>query len=59
MIFRFVDDVAFVADESAGVVHVRSAVRVGNSGMGVNRRRVEEIRDRLTQQQSPATDGNR
>jgi uncharacterized protein (DUF1499 family) len=47
MIFRFVDDVDFVADEPAGVIHVRSAARVGYSDLGVNRRRVEEIRDRL------------
>ena len=45
-VFRFVDDVEFLADESAGVIHVRSASRVGTSDLGVNRRRVESIRAR-------------
>lgn len=47
LIFRFVDDVEFVIDEANQVIHVRSASRVGYSDMGVNRRRVEEIRDRF------------
>jgi len=47
-IFRFVDDVEFLVDRDAGVVHVRSASRVGYGDMGVNRRRVEEIRSLLT-----------
>ncbi len=59
LIFRFVDDVVFVVDESAGVIHVRSASRVGHSDLGVNRRRVEEIRDRLTRRQPPAAEGKR
>ena len=45
-IFRFVDDVEFLVDEPAGVIHVRSASRVGSSDLGVNRRRVEAIRAR-------------
>jgi uncharacterized protein (DUF1499 family) len=45
-IFRFVDDVEFLADETAGVIHVRSAARLGRSDLGVNRRRVEAIRSR-------------
>jgi uncharacterized protein (DUF1499 family) len=45
-VFRFVDDLEFLADESAGVIHVRSASRVGTSDLGVNRRRVETIRAR-------------
>jgi len=59
LIFRFVDDVDFVVDESAGVIHVRSAARTGSSDFGVNRRRIGEIRDRLTSRQPPAPDGNR
>lgn len=46
-IFRFVDDLELAADEAAGVVHVRSASRVGRSDLGVNRRRVEELRWRV------------
>jgi uncharacterized protein (DUF1499 family) len=40
----FVDDVEFFLDESAGVIHVRSASRLGESDLGVNRKRVEAIR---------------
>jgi uncharacterized protein (DUF1499 family) len=47
LVFRFVDDVEFVVDEPAGVIHVRSASRVGRSDLGVNRRRVEQLRERL------------
>ena len=43
-IFRFVDDVEFLVDPEAQVVHFRSASRVGHSDLGVNRRRMEEIR---------------
>ena len=53
-VFRFVDDVEAVADAVAGVIHIRSAARVGHSDMGVNRRRVGEIRDRLAALQPPA-----
>jgi uncharacterized protein (DUF1499 family) len=41
----YVDDVEFMADASQGVVHVRSASRLGYSDMGVNRARVEMIRN--------------
>ena len=45
--FRFVDDVEFLVDREAGVIHVRSASRAGRSDFGVNRRRVEQIRAQL------------
>jgi len=45
-IFRFVDDVEFWFDENGKVIHVRSASRVGHSDLGVNRKRVEDIRAR-------------
>jgi uncharacterized protein (DUF1499 family) len=45
--FRFVDDVEFYVDPHAGVIHVRSASRVGHSDLGANRRRVEAIRTAL------------
>lgn len=45
-LFRFVDDVEFVADTAAGIIHVRSASRVGRSDFGVNRKRIEDIRKR-------------
>ena len=40
----FVDDVQFMADPAAGVIHMRSASRVGYSDLGANRKRVENIR---------------
>jgi uncharacterized protein (DUF1499 family) len=46
-LMRFVDDVEFWFDPAAGVVHVRSASRVGHKDFGVNRARIENIRARL------------
>lgn len=43
-IFKFVDDVEFYFPEAENVIHVRSASRVGESDLGVNRRRMEQIR---------------
>lgn len=43
----FVDDVEFWFDPAAGVVQVRSASRLGESDLGVNRQRIEEVRSRL------------
>ena len=42
---KFVDDVEFVIDEKAEIIHLRSASRVGYSDFGVNRRRIEELRE--------------
>lgn len=47
LIFRFVDDVEFVIDDSAKQIHFRSAARVGYGDMGVNRKRMEEITSRF------------
>lgn len=43
-IFKFVDDVEFYFPEGNNIIHVRSASRVGESDLGVNRRRIEQIR---------------
>jgi uncharacterized protein (DUF1499 family) len=43
-LFRFVDDARFVFDDEAKVIRFRSASRLGRSDLGVNRRRMEEIR---------------
>jgi uncharacterized protein (DUF1499 family) len=51
-VFRFIDDVEFVVDEAVKVVHVRSASRVGYYDFGVNRRRVEKIRQAWNQKKS-------
>jgi uncharacterized protein (DUF1499 family) len=46
-LFRFVDDVEFSFDDQKKVIDVRSASRTGYSDLGVNRKRVEEIRKRF------------
>lgn len=40
----FVDDVEFFVDPTAQVIQVRSASRLGQSDLGVNRKRIEDIR---------------
>ena len=42
-VFRFVDDVEFLFDDSANLVHFRSAARVGYSDLGINRKRMARI----------------
>ena len=46
-LMRFVDDVEFFHDDNAGLIHVRSASRLGRRDFGVNRARVEAIRARI------------
>jgi uncharacterized protein (DUF1499 family) len=43
-IFGFIDDVEFYFPENENVIHLRSAARTGDSDLGVNRRRLEQIR---------------
>lgn len=43
-LMRFVDDLELAYDAAAGLVHVRSASRLGRRDFGVNRARVEELR---------------
>ncbi len=45
-IMRFIDDVEFYIDGDAGLIHFRSAARLGVGDGGVNRRRMESIRKR-------------
>lgn len=49
LLFRFVDDVEFLADDNTRLVHFRSASRVGHSDMGANRRRMSKICEGLNQ----------
>ncbi len=41
----FVDDVEFLLAEKEALIHLRSASRLGHSDFGVNRRRMEAIRE--------------
>jgi uncharacterized protein (DUF1499 family) len=43
----YVDDVEFYADGASGVIQVRSASRLGQSDLGLNRKRIEAIRAEL------------
>jgi len=49
-ILGFVDDLEFLWDEKQGLFHVRSASRLGYSDFGVNRKRVENLRNMLGKQ---------
>lgn len=44
LLLRFVDDVEFLFDDETKTVHFRSASRTGYSDLGVNRKRMEEVR---------------
>jgi len=46
-LFRFVDDLEVRLDSDSGALHVRSESRSGRSDLGVNRSRVETLRQRL------------
>jgi len=47
LICRFVDDLELWIDLENRLVHARSASRVGYSDLGVNRKRVEQLFDKL------------
>jgi uncharacterized protein (DUF1499 family) len=44
-LMRFKDDVEFYIDESAKLVHFRSASRVGHSDLGANRKRYQAFKE--------------
>ncbi|NTV93056.1 MAG: DUF1499 domain-containing protein [Chlorobiaceae bacterium] len=44
-VFGFVDDVEFRLDRTENIIHVRSASRLGISDLGVNRSRVDQLRE--------------
>jgi uncharacterized protein (DUF1499 family) len=46
-VMRFVDDTEFELRTGEGIIAVRSAARTGHSDCGVNRKRVERIRQAL------------
>ncbi len=47
LLFRFVDDVEIVIDAQAKQFRFRSASRIGESDLGVNRARMTRVADRL------------
>lgn len=46
-LFRFVDDLEVLIDTQNQILHLKSASRVGYSDLGVNRKRLEQLTDRL------------
>lgn len=52
-VFRFVDDAEFFIDDAQKVIHMRSAARLGHYDFGVNRKRMETIRE-MFNRASPA-----
>jgi len=44
LLLRFVDDVEYLFDDETKTIHFRSASRTGYGDLGVNRRRMEDIR---------------
>ena len=42
-VFRFVDDTEFLAAPDEGLIHFRSASRIGKSDLGANRKRMKKI----------------
>jgi uncharacterized protein (DUF1499 family) len=49
-LLRYVDDVEVRWNPTSGHIHWRSASRVGLSDFGVNRQRIESLRQRLERQ---------
>ena len=47
-LFSFIDDLEFLIEPDRQTVSIRSAARLGYSDMGVNRKRVETLRKKLT-----------
>jgi uncharacterized protein (DUF1499 family) len=44
LLLRFVDDVEFLFDDETKTLHFRSASRTGYGDLGVNRKRMEQVR---------------
>ncbi len=53
-ILGFVDDVEFWLDRAHKAIQVRSASRLGESDLGVNRKRLESIRSQWQKQRQPS-----
>jgi uncharacterized protein (DUF1499 family) len=49
LLLRFVDDVEFLLDDQAKIIHFRSASRTGYGDLGVNRKRMEQVRTLVEQ----------
>ena len=52
---KFTDDLEFALDAAAGVIHLRSASRLGAGDFGVNRSRIQGLRARFEQTDKPTS----
>jgi uncharacterized protein (DUF1499 family) len=50
LLFRFVDDVEIRFDDTAKLIHFRSASRLGRRDFGVNRKRMDAVRQEFLTQ---------
>jgi uncharacterized protein (DUF1499 family) len=50
-VFGFTDDMEFHLRPAQGIIAVRSSSRIGYSDLGVNRKRIEGIRDALREKE--------
>lgn len=50
--FRFVDDVELRLEPEEKIMHIRSGARIGYTDFGVNRKRVETIRNLFAEQEN-------
>jgi uncharacterized protein (DUF1499 family) len=57
-VFRYVDDVEFYFDDAEKVIHFRSSSRMGYYDAGVNRRRMEHIREQFLNLNPGASPGH-
>lgn len=48
-LFGFIDDVRFYIDREGELIHFRSSSRKGHSDLGVNKRRMQKLRDKLSE----------
>lgn len=46
-VLKLVDDIEFIFDDQAKILHFRSGSRIGHSDWGSNRSRMEEIRNKV------------
>lgn len=51
-VMNYTDDVEFLFDDSLKIIHLRSASREGYWDLGVNRRRIEQIRQKWQARES-------
>lgn len=59
LVFRFVDDLELRLDRPAGLIHIRSASRIGRSDLGANSKRVARLREQFSQAASGTSRQNR